>query len=155
MWYQGHWPGYCLIGAAAWTPDTPKARSPFGTETIRGLGGAGSTLARLCSMLYQTMGNRECFSENLLPPKVEYESGFGATLITTGSIGSAWPSKIQLQPRGPACSALPAHSALPACLWGGTCSLSVGALQSHWPSTQPGEVGPHPASGGSTPLAQP
>lgn len=91
--------------------------------------GSGSTLARLCSILCQTMGNRGCFSAKLLPPKVEYESGFGATLITTGSIGSAWPSKIQLQPRGPACSALPA------CLWGGTCSLCVDAPQSHWPST--------------------
>lgn len=90
------------------------------------------------------MGNRGCFSAKLLPPKVEYESGFGATLITTGSIGSAWPSKIQLQPRGPACSALPAHSALPACLWGGTCSLSVDAPQSHWPITQPWGIRPHP-----------
>lgn len=78
--------------------------------------------APLCSILCQTVGSRGCFSAKLLPPKVEYESGFGATLITTGSIGSAWPSKIQLQPRGPACSALPAHSALPACLWGGMCS---------------------------------
>lgn len=142
-------------GCCCLDPRHSQGTVPLWDRDHQGAGRGWKHPGRLCSMLYQTMGNRECFSENLLPPKVEYESGFGATLITTGSIGSAWPSKIQLQPRGPACSALPAHSALPACLWGGTCSLSVGALQSHWPSTQPGEVGPHPASGGSTPLAQP
>lgn len=137
--------GCCCLG-----PRQCQGTAPLWDRHHRGLGWAGSTLARLCSILCHTVGNRGCFSEKLLPPKVEYESGFGATLITTGSIGSAWPSKIQLQPRGPACSALPAHSALPACLWGGTGSLSVEALQSPWPSTQPPGVRPHPAHGAST-----
>lgn len=52
------------------------------------------------------VGSRECLSKDLLPPKVEYESGFGATLITARSIGSAWPSKIQLRPQEPLRSAL-------------------------------------------------
>lgn len=57
-------------------------------------------------MLSWQVGSRECFSKDLLSPKVEYESGFGATLITARSIGSAWPSKIQLRAQEPLCSAL-------------------------------------------------
>lgn len=58
------------------------------------------------------VGSRECFSKDLLPPKVEYESGFGATLITARSIGSAWLSKIQLRPQDPLRSALAGDTGL-------------------------------------------
>lgn len=57
-------------------------------------------------VLGRRTGSGGRFSEKLLPPKVEYESGFGATLITAGSIGLARPSKIQSQPQEPSCSAL-------------------------------------------------
>lgn len=142
--------GCCCLGprqSQGMVPLCPMV-PPMGQRPSR----SGSTLARLCSILCQTMGNRGCFSEKLLPPKVEYESGFGATLITTGSIGSAWPSKIQLQPRGPACSALPAHSSLPACLW----EVHAPSLWMLLNPTGPARgVRPHPAYGASTPLAQP
>lgn len=96
-----------------------QGRVPLGDRAWQGAGTDWQRPVRLSSTLCQCMGSRGCFSEKLLPPKVEYESGFGATLITAGSIGSARPSKIQLQPWGPACSALRCLSlgrhALPGC----------------------------------------
>lgn len=92
----------------------------------------------------------------LLPPKVEYESGFGATLITAGSIGLARPSKIQSQPWGPVGSAL-------YCLFSPRLPV-FGEAHAPWlqvlsniccPSTQTQEVGPYPAHGASTPFTQP
>lgn len=148
--------GRCLMGCCCLGYRQSQGRIPLGDRAWQGAGTDWQQPGRLSSTLCQRMGSRGCFSEKLLPPKVEYESGFGVTLITAGSIGSARPSKIQLQPWGPACSALRCLLSPPLPVSGEARTPRLQVLPSTcWPSTQPREVGPHPAHGASTPLAQP
>lgn len=90
----GHQPGHRSTGCSC------PGRRQRGDRAVPGQPQDGHPV------LGRRTGSGGHFSEKLLPPKVEYESGFGATLITAGSIGLARPSKIQSQPQEPSCSAL-------------------------------------------------